>query len=391
MGTSRNRHNRWSELPPNVVKILLLKPSSLGDILHALPAANLLRTRLEPCHLVWLVNRQYASLLDMVPGIDHTLLFERKRWARLSRWPEFIGFLARVRDQRFDVCLDLQGLLRTGIVARASGAPRRIGFRAAREGARFAYTEAIAVPEELPHAVDRNLHLVRTAFDVEGPAEWPTLTVPLSVQRDAEELLRETGMSDPLLAVVPASRWASKRFPPQFFASVLDHVYTRRADVIPWLVGTLGEAPTAELVRASCRHAKPVSLMGRTPLPVLTALVQRSAAVLANDSGPLHLATACRTPSVALFGPTDPRKTGPYGPDHTVFRGVCGQAPCFRPVCPQSEQYCTNLDPHQVADALLRAIDRVPADASAPGPALYSTMSCGRLEPEQDSQPRPAP
>src|SRR5262249_19002049 len=145
-----------SQLSPR--RIALIKPSALGDIVHALPVLSALRSRFPAAHISWIVNRSYASLLDGHPDLDAVVAFDRhaaRRNALAGAW-EFTRFLRELWRQRFDLVLDLQGLLRTGVMALATGAPRRVGLAKAREGARWFYTDVVPAPDlNAMHAVDR--------------------------------------------------------------------------------------------------------------------------------------------------------------------------------------------------------------------------------------------
>lgn len=334
--------------------ILVIKPSSLGDIVHTLPAVELVRHAWPDAHITWVVNEELAGLVRLYPGVTEVWPFRRRRWARPWHWAELAAFLRRLRAARFDVAIDFQGLLRSGVMARCSAAPRRIGFANAREGAGLGYTERIRVPADVRHAVDRNLELVRRALHVTGPACFPELrTDPVAAGR-WQERLRAAGVpaTPPLVAVAPVARWPSKTWPPEFFAESLDHLADRCPQARFWLLGTQAERAAGEGVRAACRTARPANLMGLTSLAELLEGLRQSAVLITNDSGPMHLAAAVGRPVVALFGPTDPARTGPYGAQHTVLRGQCPRAPCFRRVCRDPAGRCRDsFSPATVAAA----------------------------------------
>lgn len=355
-------------LPPN--QILVVKPSSLGDVVHALPAVAWLRRRLPGVRLGWLVNSEFAPLVALSPLVDEIHRFDRRRWGNLRHGAELWTFLRGLRAMNYDGAVDFQGLLRSGLLTWRSGARRRIGFAAAREGAAWFYSERVRLPDGVLHAVDKNLALVRLAFGepaaaaVPPPPELPLLAPRPEHVAAAARLWDEAGWPaaaagpGPVLAVAPGARWPAKCWPPDFFAAVLDAVAKARPDARVWLLGTRDEQAAAAAVTAACRLARPLDWTGRTGLGDLLALLQRSGVLLTNDSGPMHLAAAVNVPVVALFGPTDPALTGPYGPRHAVFRGACPHAPCFRMRCQPGTPACQRtLDPAAVAAAVL---DRLP-------------------------------
>jgi lipopolysaccharide heptosyltransferase II len=277
----------------------------------------------------------------------------------VHHWHEFLGFLSELRQHRFDLAIDFQGLLRSGVVTWASGAPRRVGFQNAREGAGCFYTERIPLPANLRHAVDRNVFLVQSALGIAADASMPELTQLHDSAREARRLMRQHGLASdgPVLAVGPAARWPSKRWPPRFFAGVLDQVAQSLPGVRCWILGTAEEADEAQAVVQACSLAHPVSLAGATDLATLVELLRRSDALLTGDSGPMHLAAALSVPTVALFGATDPGLTGPYGPSHTVFRSTCDLSPCLSRECLHESRQCSEgTPPARVAAAVVAAL-----------------------------------
>ena len=343
------------------MNILVVKPSSLGDIVHAFPAVDLLRREFPDAAITWLVNDGFTGLIDLLPGVDDVVSFRRARWGRLRHWGELVPFVRDLRQREFDVAIDFQGLLRSGLLTWLSGAPVRIGFRTAREGARFFYNEKAMVPANLIHAVEKNVFLVRSSLKLGGEAHIPNLRQHHDFAKFAKKLLQRHQLDegDGLLAVAVGARWQSKRWPPAFFARVLDHVVQERPGVAIWLLGSADEREMSDSVSASCRAAEPVNLAGQTNLGALCEMLRESGALLANDSGPMHLAAALSTPVAALFSSTSPELTGPYGAGHHVFVGNCEVGPCFRRTCPLGDPECLeSLQPKKVAEALLGMLSR---------------------------------
>ena len=338
------------------MNILIVKPSSLGDIVHALPAVDMVRRHYPEAIIAWVVNDAFASFLALYPGVDEVIPFRRHRWAKVFHWHELLGFFAELRQHHFDLVLDFQGLFRSGFIALASGAPRRIGFQQAREGASLFYTERILVPANLRHAVDRNVFLVQAALGITSESTMPDLVRPHDSAREAKRLFRQHHLEsdDPVLAVAPGARWQSKRWPPRFLAAVLDQAQRSLPTLRCWLLGTATEAAAAEAVVQACSVCHPANLAGQTDLATLAELLRRSDSLLTNDSGPMHLAAAMSVPTVALFGATEPELTGPYGALHTVIRSTCKRSPCFLRECPADGRQCSDgVSSAQVAAALV--------------------------------------
>jgi lipopolysaccharide heptosyltransferase I len=292
-------------------RIALLKPSALGDIIHSLPVLTALRRRYPEAHLTWVVNRGYEPLLHGHPDLDATLPFDRGAYRAgwLRGTAAYGRFLRRLRAEAFDLVIDLQGLFRSGFLAAASGAARRVGLSTAREGATWFYTDVVPVADfNAIHAVDR-YWLVAEALGAGGGEKSFRVPVHEEAARWAEETLH--GCPRPWLVLGVGSRWATKRWPPGHFAAL-----ARRAhEQIGGTVICIGAGDEVALSAATAALlAGPVrDLTGRTTLPQLAAVLARADAVLANDTGPLHLAAALGRPVVAPYTCTRVLLNGPYG------------------------------------------------------------------------------
>ncbi|RMF84912.1 MAG: lipopolysaccharide heptosyltransferase I [Planctomycetota bacterium] len=340
--------------PPR--RILIIKPSSLGDIVHALPVLAALRRANPRAHIAWLVGTSFAPLLDGHPMLDEIIPFDRRRYGRMWYNPAaniaFWRFVAEIRRRRFDLIVDLQGLIRSGLLAWFSGARRRVGFAEAREGAWLFYTQCVR-SERSKHAVERNLDLGRALGLPIDKAEFPLTTTEREADA-ARRLLYQAAdrRIETYVAVLPGTRWPSKNWPAEHFAALIDRVHDARAARCV-LLGAAGDRPTADAIREQCR-TEPVDLVGRTDLRQLVALLAGAAAVVSCDSGPLHVAAALQRPTVAIFGPTDPRRTGPYAATAKVVTHRVNCAPCLRRRCPLKHHDCLlRLTP----DAVFAALD----------------------------------
>jgi lipopolysaccharide heptosyltransferase I len=292
-------------------RIALIKPSALGDIVHSLPVLTALRRRFPQAHITWVVNRGYEPLLIGHPDLDATLPFDRSAsrggWLRALR--NYGGFVREFRRRRFDLIVDLQGLLRSGLMAAASGAPRRVGLSTAREGATCFYSDVVPVADfNAVHAVDR-YWLVAEALGVgDGPKSF---RVPVS--DDAQTWAAETlhDCPRPWLAVGAGSRWITKRWLPDHFAVLARLAQQHFAGTVIF-VGGHDEAHLSQAV-ATQLHGPWRDLTGKTTLPQLAAVLAQANVMLANDTGPLHLAAALGRPVVAPYTCTQVRLNGPFG------------------------------------------------------------------------------
>ncbi len=326
------------------MNILVIKPSSLGDVVHTLPAIAPLRARFPRATVSWLVNEEYAGIVRLCPGVDEVIPFRRKRWGQIAHWGELLSFLRQLRRRKFDLAVDFQGLFRSGFLSFCTRAPRRIGFADGRELAPRFCTERVRVPDSILHAVDRNQFLVRHAIGggAESSAVFPELRMDAEAAALARARLRRAGADDafPLVAVAPCARWESKNWPPEFFAQTLELLAARFPEMRCWLLGDAGQRGTGDRIAALCPTARPLNWMGETGLGELLELLRASHVVVTNDSGPMHLAAALQRPTVALFGPTAPERTGPYGNRSVVLRGSCPRRPCFRRRCLRGDDAC---------------------------------------------------
>ncbi len=292
-------------------RIALIKPSALGDVVHAMPVLNALRQRFPSAKITWVVNRSYESLLIGHPALDETLPVDRQALKKgLGSALTAIARLAsQLRRRRFDLVIDLQGLLRSGLMTAATGAARRVGLGTAREGASWFYTDVIPTPlAKEQHAIDR-YWLVAEALGI-GHLQ-KRFDVPIGDEaRDwATKQLRT--LPRPWLVFGVGARWITKRWPPESFA-VLARRAQRHYGGTVFFIGAPDESPLSQEVASKligpCRD-----YTGRTTLQQLAALLERADVMVANDTGPLHLAAALGRPCVAPYTCTQARRHGPYG------------------------------------------------------------------------------
>jgi len=297
-------------------RILLIKPSSPGDIIHTLPVLHGLGHRYPEARIEWLVATAFADLVAVEPRLDAVVRFDRRRFRLVGRSPrvtlDFLSFLRGLRSRDYDLVIDLQGLFRSGFMALATRAPVRIGFVAARELAGVFYTHRIATTRQDVHAADRNYAVA----DLLGFADVAMDFSPALTDDDrqaAARLCHDSGLGgDGRYAVlVPSTRWDKKCWPAPRFGRLAAAI--RQAHGIPSiLVGGADDRARGDDAAAASDGAA-ANLCGRTTLRQLAALIERATVVVTADSTPMHLAAAMGRPLVALFGPTNPARTGPYG------------------------------------------------------------------------------
>jgi heptosyltransferase-1 len=339
-------------MPTEFHNILLIKPSSLGDIVHALPTAAALRRRFRSASLTWLVKREWADVLAGNPSIDRVLSVDLS----LSGWLQAVH---AVRAGKFDLVVDLQGLFRSAILGWLSRAPVRVGFANGREGSSWFYTDRVSIPEPTMHAVERYLLIARAlgvASQQIDRSEFP-LAVDSAVDKRLCQWLISTGISPgtALVALNAGARWFTKQWSPESFAQVADRLQKEGIRVV--VIGDTAENHPGRAV-VGYMKTSPIDLVGKTSLKELIALLKRVRLLITNDSGPMHLAAALGTPVVALFGPTDPSRTGPYGPGHLILRSGIPCSPCLSRRCanPRMLECLTSISPEEVFHQALQMV-----------------------------------
>jgi lipopolysaccharide heptosyltransferase I len=304
-------------------RIAIIKLSSLGDVVHALPVAHALRRALPSAHLTWVVEaREYAILRDH-PDLDAVVPVDTRLWRRLiwrpagarQVWSKVGRLRERIRLASFDVAIDLQGLLKSGLLTAYTGAPLRIGFSAGRCRERWnaLFTNRrVTPPGSARHVVEQYLALLAPLGIEPGPAEFH-VPVPAAADRRIEELLVKEGVKpgDRLVAINPGAGRPQKQWSVARFAALAERLATEAGARLLLLWGPDEAHMAREISLALPGHS--ALLAPPTDLGELAALLKRCRLMIANDTGPLHLAAALGTPSLGLYGPTRAARNGPYG------------------------------------------------------------------------------
>ncbi len=369
----------------NFQRILLIKPSSLGDIIHALPLLNGLRARYSHARISWLLNTEYVDLLKDHPQLDEVIPFDRQKFKTLLGSVRMTfklgGFAAGLRRRQFDLAVDVQGLFRSGLIAFASGAVVRLGFNPSREGSGMFYSHRVPIPEPDMHAADKNYLPAK----VLGFEQVP-LRFHLPVSQDRRESIRQkladknVGTDQPYAVVVPGSRWETKNWRPERFSAAANYIQ-KKLDLKVVLSGSSAESDLCQLIAQTCKPPV-VELVGQIDLAEMIALLDGASLVLCNDSAPLHIAAALGKPLVTIFGPTNPRRTGPYDRLDHVLQAKLPCIPCYYRrlgQCPIQHQCMADIDVEQVNRALATAVSKAASNAPGPLPDEFSTEQNPRI------------
>jgi lipopolysaccharide heptosyltransferase II len=317
------------------LKILILKPSSLGDVIHALPVLRMLRSHWPKSEIYWWLDVNLVPLLKDDPDLSGIFTFQRKRWAAAHRWPEIIGSIASMRKQRFDIAIDLQGLARSGMFAWMANAQLTVGLdnlrEGTREGARALYDITPPSASAQAHAVDRCLSVLPL---LRVPVQWNFEWLPRRAA--GEEGVRAKWAPERegvrWVVLLPGGRWDNKRWPVQYFADL-----AKRLREIPGLrlvvLGSKDEHSLGEAIAAAVPDFC-VNLAGATTFDEMIEWIRLSRLVITNDTGPMHVAAAMGRPVVAIFGPTNPLNTGPYRQLQNVVQAkTLPCVPCLKSKC----------------------------------------------------------
>ena len=291
-------------------RIAVIKPSALGDVVHSMPLVNALRARYPEAAITWVINKGYVALVDGHPAINGHIPFDRgsmkKGWKQAAK--ESGKFVAELRRGRFDLVFDLQCLARTGLMCIASGAKRRVGLSTAREGARFAYTDVIEIPDPAnTHAIEQYWKVAEALGVGDLPKRFDVPVAPAARAWAREQL---ADLPRPWMAFGVGARWLTKRWPPEHFATLARRAQGQSGGTV-FFVGTPDEAPLASQVFDSLEGAKR-NFCGSTSLAELVALLDACDVMVANDTGPLHVAVGLGKPTVAPYTCTVVRRHGPY-------------------------------------------------------------------------------
>lgn len=335
--------------------ILIIKPSSLGDVVHALPVLAKLKDTYPAARVSWLAGTAAAPLVENNPHLDRVHYF-RREGNPVHVLRRGVGLARELYREDFDCAIDLQGLLRSALFTAATRAPLRVGLSNAREGAARFYTHRARVnPSE--HAVDRYLEVGEIlGFSPEDPLF--ELAAPGWAHSSVDRTLNAAGKPPrPYVALSPGARWRSKLWPTENFIDAGRLILGKFGGTL-FLVGAEGEAGAAGRRIAAELGGGVVNLIGRTSLEEAIALLSKVDLLVTPDTGLMHVADALGLPLVAIFGPTDPGRTGPYlQSDHVVTADVCDERPCLERECPRGWGACEAMSAVAGRMVFERAVD----------------------------------
>lgn len=311
------------------MKILILKPSSLGDVVQALPVLRLLKRHLPQSEIFWWIESGLAPLLQGDPDLAGVVLFERRGWAAPRNWVRLGRSILWMRRQQFDWVIDLQCLARSASIAWLANGKLLVGLDEPREGARGFYDLTARRRSFHTHAVEWYLGVLELlGVSVHQPFEW------LPSRPEIAESLRQKWplAGAPWVLLQPGARWPNKRWPVEFYSELQRRLARWRPDLRFAVLGGVEDRALGEAITAAGAE-RCIDLTGRLSLLEMAEWIRFSRLMVSNDTGPMHVAAAVGTPVVALFGPTTPRRTGPYGQLENVLQLELSCVPCLRARC----------------------------------------------------------
>ena len=344
------------------MNILIVKLSAIGDVVHTLPSLASLRKLYPEAHISWVIEEASSDIIKSHPHLDRVIISRRKQWvADLKKLhnvgktiAEIRSFIAAIRERKYDLIIDLHGLFKSSMIVLLSGGKRKLGYDSMQELSRLFLNERIFEDME-KHAVDRYLDFIRyLGTDIDNPEFY----IPVKGENKirVETLLKANGIdiNEPFVTINPVAFWDTKLWEDNKFARLCDRITDELKQKVVF-TGSKGHG-SIERIRSMMTFPS-VNLEGQTTLRDLAYLYRLSGLLITTDSGPMHIAAAMNTRTVALFGPTDPLRTGPYGKGHIVVRKEMPCSPCFLKKC-DTKRCMEEITVDEVFEAVKEIVNR---------------------------------
>lgn len=306
--------------------------------MQTLPALEAIKRTYPDSDITWAVEEAAAGILDGHPLINRLLLSRRKTWTRMLRNPRtffqglggIVRFINELRNTRYDIAIDFQGLFKSGILIGLARAQRKIGFDRTRELSYLFLNERLPAYDIEKHALERYLDVARY-LGAKDPSTACTLPIEREILMIKQRIEGLKPAGRPLVAINPVARWKTKLWSERKFAELADRLIRERNAIVIFTGSHEDSLVNTRILAMMEQNA--VSWAGETTLKELAALASLCTVFITTDTGPMHLAAAAGTKVVALFGPTAPWRTGPFGPSHITVRAGLNCSPCFKRTC----------------------------------------------------------
>lgn len=325
-------------------KIAIVKLSAIGDVVHALPVASALRERYPSAHLTWIVQGKSREILEGNPDLDEIIVFDKNRWLREIPYPHrsasvmwnVYRFVSALRQAGFDLAIDLQGLIKSGLITRLTGAGTRIGFSMdyCREPANARFTNHQVTPSDQDvHIIDQCLSLIRGLGADTRQKRFKIHIPPEDHDYICGFLDKKKVPQQRMVLINPGAGWETKLWGVDNYAALADRLVSDLGCAVIFLWGPSELSMVKSIRKKMCQ---PSWQACPTTLKQSMALMQRAHLFVAGDTGPLHMAAALNTPCVGIYGPSSPERNGPYGNIHRIVQAAQAAVPCrncFRRYC----------------------------------------------------------
>lgn len=317
----------------NYKNILIVKLSAIGDVIHALPVAHALKQTYPSARITWVVEKPAYDLLTNNPDIDEIIIFDKPKFKSFAGvLTNGYKFSRQLKALNFDLALDLQGLFKSAAISYLSGADKRLVYCNPRELS-GKISKPIFGEHQHGHVVDRYLDVARYLGCKIDEVIFPMNIIEIEAQK-ATAIANHAGLSmeNPYVVLAPGTNWPSKCWPTTHFAKLADKLYDN--NIIPVIIGGPNDQRLAQEIISNTK-VPPIDLTGKTSLKQLAYIIKQSKAFVGGDTGPMHLAVAVGSSVVTLFGPTDPKRNGPYGGNHKVLLAPQSCQGCWQRNCPK--------------------------------------------------------
>ncbi len=319
--------------------ILIVKLSAIGDVVHSIPVLEILRENFPSARIDWLIEEEAYGIIHRHTGIDHVYVSRRKSWQRRllkggerrAVIREIVRFMREIRSIEYDMVIDLHGLFKSGILTGLARGKRKIGMSGATEGGWLFLNERPIPVDYNQHAIDRYLK-VPEYLECDLVSWKGDIEICEPDKKFIDRLFSSNGLSQrPVVAINPMARWDTKLWEPERFALLADRIRNELGCHVLF-TGSKEDRAIIEDMSQMMEHC-PFNVAGRTSLKELAYLYTRCPVLITTDTGPMHIAAAMGCHVVALFGPTAPWRTGPYGDGHRIIRAGVECSPCFKKKC----------------------------------------------------------
>jgi len=344
--------------------VLIVKLSAIGDVVHTLPLLEVLRSNLPDARIDWLIEEDASEIIKGHAALNRVIVSRRKLWQkdffdrrrRSNTLKEIVHFLRELRSEQYDLIIDIHGLFKSGLLTGLARGRRKIGFTWAREGSTLFLSEPPYFEDQYrQHAIERYLKTANI-LGCDFTSWKGRIPVEDTQRKEVDRLLSKYGLNDKkILAMNPMAKWDTKLWETDRFARLADRVHEELGMEVLF-TGSGADRPMIQDILNSMKTGGAINLAGQVGLKELACLYTRCNVLVTTDTGPMHIAAAMDCPVIALFGPTAPWRTGPYGEGHQVIREELGCSPCFKKEC--SHRTCMKgIAVGRVFDALLKQLD----------------------------------